>query len=856
MLQPLQKVANLRDLVVTCSDRDYYKANEANILFELNHLELHGLDDYLFQMWRKKIVVVHNKGNSNVAYLIGLTRFIGPGPCITEGGTSPDIDVDFMDIHRDAVKDYLKVKYGTDRVSNIGTFNISKCKGIFKDVSRIFGLGFDESNSISKLLSDDPEASLAEEVAENKEIQKLIASREDLKKIFDYACKLEGSIRSISVHASGYAITDIPISEIVPLFESKGEAVTQFDHKTLEKIGIVKFDLLGLKNLTVIDKTVKLIKKNHGKDIDIDRINLSDKSVYDLFERGDLLGVFQVEGSSALMNFAAKSKPKTIEDISAIIALYRPGPMGMGALDLYLKAKNKTNNQFEIPEFSHIFDSTYGLLVYQEQLMRLSREMCGFTDIEADELRKAVGKKDRELLLKQKNKFVEGAVTTSGQSRERISALFDSMEEFARYCFNLSHSICYAYIAFQTAWLKANYPKEYMASIISCEKEVDQKSLYIENARKNGIKVLPPNINQSEIDFTTGNDESILFGFNSIKGLGDKASEKILSIRPFSTFEDFLIKAHHAKGINKKSIEALINCGALDCFGYKRSVMISGFTSFIFDYVNGLGDTPEIRDEAHVKKMMDNASRYFDNSINEFSFLDILENEKMLLGIYLSGNPFNFIKKNIKLKMPVVTLSQIPAMVKQKITGIQASVLCRINLVKPTTTKDKKQMAFVEVFDANQDTASIVAFAETYKKLEDRLKPNTYVVCKVFARPRSRSATPEDLGSISYSLNDIIDLSEEVKDNLKKTEAKNSIKSINVVFETLPPVTKVKSVLAILEDFIDPEGHLVVNVKIKLSENKFINLKQYKVRKIDIDLLRAFSKIKDVYVIRSDSWDA
>lgn len=830
---------DLRDLVMSYKDNDYFKQNKENILFEVNHLELHGLDRYIFDLYRKKFKTDKNPGNSNISYLIGLTSLEPKGRVKTKGGTTPDIDSDFVDEKRNLIKEYLKDKYGSDKVANIGTFQASKCKGLFKDLARIWELSFDESNIISKLLPDDPEASLTDAL-EDPKIQEICSKNEIVAKIFEYGKHIEGSIRAVGVHASGVALTSIPVTDIVPLFESKGEPVTSYDGVTLEKIGIIKFDILGLKTLTVIANTLKLIYDKYKKKIDLYDIDLNDKNVYSLFDKGDLLGIFQVEGNG-IDNFAKSCKPRSIEELSAIIALYRPGPMGMGALETYLKRiKNRNENwEFEIPEFSHIFKDTYGLLVYQEQLMRLSREMCGFNDIEADELRKAVGKKDRELLLKQKDKFVNGAIEHTKQDKERISKLFDSMEEFARYCFNLSHSICYAILTYQTAWLKTYYKKEYIACLISSENDPDQKSKYIENARTNKINVVSPDINRSIMDFTVGDDESILFGFNSIKGIGEKAALKLIDMQPFNSIGDLLIRSHHTKGINKKVFEALIYCGSLDCFGYKKSTLLSGFTSFIFDYVNAL-DEPNILDENIRNAFINKEDHYFDNSIPELSFLDILEKEKELLGIYLSASPFSFIRQNTHYK-DLFNFSNLSNMI-----GKQFSVLCRIENKKVYTPKNGgKPMCFLDCIDESNKVESFSVFGDTYTKLENKIKDKIYAVMKIVVRQKKES------GRLSLIVNDFVDLTEELHNNIKKTEFKNAIKSVSIIFEEIPSTVRFRTIQNILAEYKKDElDSCRVNLLVKLDKTSKVKLGQVKVEKIDVNFLRAFSKIKDVYLTR------
>ncbi len=845
---------NLRDLVMSYEGNDYFNSNKENILFEINHLELHGLDGYLFDLHRKKFKTEKNPSNSNISYLIGLTSLKPNGRVKTKGGTTPDIDTDFIDVRRTEVIEYLKQKYGADKVAKIGTFGLSKCKGLFKDLARIWELSFEESNAISKLLPDDPDASLVSCIDESDKdnfvpkLKELADSNETIKKIFEYGQHIEGSVRNVGIHASGIALTSVPVTEIVPLFESKGEAVTQYDGNTLEKLGIVKFDILGLKTLTVIANTLKLIKDKYGEEIDLYNLDLNDINVYKLFDAGDLLGIFQVEGNG-IDGFAKSCKPRALEELSAIVALYRPGPMGMkdsqgrNALQLYLeRIKNRDQKwEFSIPEFSHIFQDTYGLLVYQEQLMRLSREMCGFTDIEADELRKAVGKKDRELLLKQRDKFIDGAVIHTNQDRNVITALFDSMEEFARYCFNLSHSICYAYLSFQTAWLKTYYKKEYIASMISAEGDPDQKSLYIENARFSKIKVVPPDINRSDMDFTVGDDESILFGFNSVKNIGEKAAQKILNLRPFNSIGQFLIKAHHEKGINKKVIEALVYCGALDCFGYKKSAILAGFATFVFDYVNALKD-PKTLEQDVMNAYLDKEDKYFDNSIPELSFLDVLEKEKELLGIYLSASPFKFIKKNTKYAN-ASNFSVLP-----NGEGKAFNVLCRIDAKKNTITKAGQPMAYLDCIDENNKFESFVVFTDSFKKLEPKLKDKIYAVLKVSVRRGKK-----DTSKLSLIVNDVIDLTEELNENIKKIEFKNAIRSVSLVFETIPSMVRFKSIQSILSEYRKgQEDTCKVNIIIKINETSKVHIDTIKVSKIDVNFLRAFSRVKDVYLTRDN----
>lgn len=842
----------LRDLVLSYSDSEWFKAHKENIMFELNHLELHGLDHYLFTLHKKNIHSDNNKGNSNIAYLVGITSKEPTRIVKTIGGTIPDIDVDFQDDKRDLVKNYLRNKFGFDYVADIGTFGESKYKGLFKDLAKVFEIPYEEANNISKLMEENPEARTIDAV-KLPAIKHLIETDPRIKQIFDYALKIDGSIRSIGVHASGLAITNKPISEIVPLFESKGNAVTQYDGTTLEKMGILKFDILGLNTLTILGKTLSLIKQRHGINIDLYKINYKDQVVYDFIASGDLLGIFQVE-APGILEFTAKSKPQNILDVSACIALYRPGPMGMkdkktgrNALELYLeRTNNRTKDwKFEIPEFSHIFKDTYGLLVYQEQLMKLSQEMCGFNAIEADELRKAVGKKDRALLLKQKDKFVNGAVGL-GWDKNTISELFDSMEEFARYCFNLSHSVCYAYLTYQTSWLKTYYRPEYMASLISTEDKIERKSQYIENARKSGIRVTTPDINKSKMDFIINDSgDSILFGFSSIKGVGEKAALKIIESQPFNSIGDFFIKSHHLKGINKKTIEALVYCGAFDCFGYKKSAILSGFASFLFDYVNNL-EFPDVPDQKIISQMIEKEDMYFDNNIPELSFLDILEKEKELLSIYLSASPFEFIYQH-GTHPSIKSKTSLSFDVTAKENKYPVNVLCRVEKVTIKNAKgDGREFCFLDCVDEKGTLKNLAVWSDVYEKLKAKIKPNIYIIARVAVKARKNSET------LSVSVYDLVDLTEELNESIKKIEYKNSIKLASLVFTGIPSTVKYRSIQTILNSYNSDKGMCKVNVIIDLDGKYRINIGNYRVDKIDVNFLRAFSKVKDVYLTREE----
>jgi DNA polymerase-3 subunit alpha len=839
----------LRKLVQSTYDSAFYQNNKEAIDFELNHLELHSLDDYLLKMHEKGVVSSSNEGNSHVAYLIGVTNKAPEGEVVTSGGSFPDIDLDFEKERRHEVREHLVERYGAERVASIGTFQFPKPKGLFKDVARMYDLDFNTSNKISKIFPDRPDLTKFEEaLAESHELQELYNSDPKIKEIIDYASKLEGTVRTVGIHACGMCISIDPIDEVVPLFESKGEHVTQFDGPTLEKIGLIKYDILGLKNLSTISKTIELVKKRQDIDIDIEEdLDFKDPKAYGLIEQGNSLGIFQIEGSQGLRDFAKAARPQNMNELAAVISLYRPGPMGMGALNEYIARKNgQAPSEFRISKYNHIFEETYGLLIFQEQLMRLASEMCGFDDIETDVLRKAVGKKDRELLLAQKEKFVQGAVK-NGESERLISDLFDEMEEFARYCFNKSHAICYAKIGYQTAWLKAYYPSEYMAALISTEDDPEQQSVYIQDARRNGINVMPPDLNHSVKDFTVNHQGEILFGFNCIKGVGGRAVDKILSIQTFDSFGDFLIKSFHAKGINKKIVEALIRSGSCDVFGWKRSCMIAHFEHFLVDYQSASAlhikeneliakEHPDGFDE--IKKVfLDKEQDYFeDPGMMEYPLLKILDYEKELLGINISGDPFEVVSRLVSEEHR--TIAELEA------KDQSAYIMGQINKVKRITTKKGDPMAFFDMTDREGSSRSFTLFPNNFDEFAEFLVEGAFVLAMTNSKTTSRGC--------DFIVAAIRDLSGNIEKAYKKEEEKQAIKSINVNMVGPLGIVRFKSLIKKINNYVSEEN-LGYTIALKCDINNIsFTIKEWSCKQIDIPMLRDFGRLQDVYVTRGN----
>lgn len=432
----------LRKLLEDYKDSERYDECIEYIDFELNHLEIHDLDNYLLNLFNKNIFDLPNKNNSSIAYILGITNQKPSCKITTKGGTSPDIDTDFAHNKRELVLNYLKNKYN-EGFSHIGTFSISQGRGLFKDICRIMEVPFSTSNQLAKLI---PESAFYESVehslSSSSELKALYDSDSLVKEIVDMAREMEGCIKSLGIHAAGVILSDEPVYKYVPLFSSKDMPVTQFDAHTVEDVGFLKIDVLGLQTLSVIHQAFDFIKQNKNIDLNMENIPLDDIATYKVFSSKNTLGIFQME-AQMMTEYASKCNPKSIMEISNIISLVRPGPLGIpGCLSNYAKACNgQAKSDFAFPEFNHIFSETYGMLVYQEQLSRLSIEMCGFTGPQSDDLRKACAKKDRVALLAMKDLFVDGAVNKD-HSREKVSKLFDDMEEFSRYSFCLAHKKC------------------------------------------------------------------------------------------------------------------------------------------------------------------------------------------------------------------------------------------------------------------------------------------------------------------------------------------------------------------------------------------------------------------------------
>ena len=660
-----------------------------------------------------------------ILYNLFFERFLNPSR-----RTMPDIDTDFCEEGRDHVIKYVTEKYGQDKVSQIITFGKMKARAVIRDVGRALDMPYSEADRIAKLIPTMPlnitlneaiknEPRLADEEKNNPVVARLLS----LSRI------LEGLNRHSSTHAAGVVISDVPLVERVPLCSSKDDVVSQFSMNDIQEVGLTKFDFLGLKTLTVIKNTLKFIKESKGVEINIDTLPLDDKKTYDLFMRGATDGIFQME-SDGMTDVAVKLKPDCIEDIIALIALYRPGPMKMIS-EFINRKQGKTKITYELPQLEKILKETYGIIVYQEQVMQIASAVSGYTMAEADTLRKVMGKKMTSAMEKEKPKFLEGAKKNK-INEGKAKTIWEQMETFAEYGFNKSHSTAYAIIAYQTAYLKAHYPAEFMAALLTSEKDNRDKIIKHMNACKEmGINVLPPDINESERDFTVSGD-NIRFGMAAIKNVGVSAIDSIISVRKegkFSSFIDFLSRVDLRK-VNKRVIESLIKCGAFDSLGYKRS-QLTQYYEEAMDEVQRSQKEKESKQSSFFDQLNSESSSG-DNGLKAYQMPDmpewdhkkLLSIEREALGFYITGHPL--LRFADRLKLVTDANSSDLNTKRDKETVTVAGIVSGINERK---TRRNDIMCYVTLEDLH-GSINTIFFGDLYKKYYDILHEEEPVVVK------------------------------------------------------------------------------------------------------------------------------
>jgi DNA polymerase-3 subunit alpha len=727
--------AKARGEEVTLEKRpDYFKRLD----FELSVIERMGFNGYFlivqdFIMWAKNqgIPVGPGRGSgagSLVAYSLRITdldpmtynlifeRFLNP-----ERISMPDFDIDFCQDRRGEVIKYVTDKYGAESVSQIITFGKLQAKAALRDVGRVLGMTFSEVDVITKLIPEKLGITLSEALEQEPKLTQLREENPKINNLFELALKVEGLNRHAGIHAAGVIISDKPLVEHCGLYKSEdGLNVVQLDMKHSEKIGLIKFDFLGLKTLTLIDDALKLIYKNRGKKFTTADISLKDPKIYELMSRGDTAGIFQFEGDG-ISDLIKKVKPTCFEDITAINALYRPGPMQM--LDEYIGRKNgKIPLQYLFPELEDILRETYGIIVYQEQVQLIAARIASYSLGEADMLRRAMGKKIASEMAQQRSRFMDGAAK-NGFDVKKSEELFDLMAKFAEYGFNKSHAAAYCVVAAQTAWLKAYYPVEFYAAMLSTEmSDTDKIVWYTKDARSHGIEVRPPHINFSDYKFSV-KDETIFFGLGGIKGVGEGAVEAVIESRkaqapklqepPFKTIEDFFWNVDNRR-INKKVVECLIKAGGFDGFGVSRAQLMAGYTQYL-DRAEHLRTERE-NGQASLFALADPSENLQSVTLptaEPWTKRELLDHEKDVLGFYLSDHPL----RGMSGLMKPFTNCTVSSCQKAELHKKEVIVGGLITGFRELMTQKGTRMAFGTLEDTT-GSIELVIFPKSYAKFE------------------------------------------------------------------------------------------------------------------------------------------
>ena len=741
--------------------------------YELKIISQMGYVDYYLIVWdyinyAKSVGIPVGPGRGSgagsiLAYAIGITdidpmkynllfeRFLNP-----ERISMPDFDVDFCYERRGEVIDYVERKYGKDHVSQIITFGTMSARMVIRDVGRALDMPYAECDKLAKMIPNELHITIKKAMEQNKELRDLYESDDEIHKMLDIAMALEGMPRQASTHACGIVITKEPVDTYVPLYVRDGQISTQFIMTTLEELGLLKMDFLGLRTLTVIQDAIDLVKENRGIDVEFDK-DMNDPNVYKLWQNGESVGIFQFE-SQGMTNFMKELKPDCLEDIIAGVSLYRPGPMDQ--IPRYIKNKKDPEHaEYTHPSLIPILKVTYGCMVYQEQVMQIVRDLAGYSLGRADLVRRAMGKKKLDVMAKEREYFIHGQTDENGNvvikgcirngiDEASANKIFDEMAEFAKYAFNKSHAAAYAVVSYRTAYLKAYYPEEFMAATLnSFLGNLDKIPMYIDECKRLKIDILKPDINKSFTKFTVDNGK-IRFGLGSVKNVGIAAVNAIVKEREengdYESFTDFCERLKN-EAVNKKCIESLIRAGAFDQFEQTRATLLASFESIL----DTIQDTNR-KSFAGQVTMFDlaapednvNELKYTFNEQKEFSEKDLLSMEKEMLGIYISGHPLENLRTQIENE------TNVNSMKLKEFANLQSTVLDEgefiarknefkdgqfvkyagiITSVKKKYTKNNTIMAFVTVEDL-YGTVEIIVFENCYQEASKYLVEESIVM--------------------------------------------------------------------------------------------------------------------------------
>jgi DNA polymerase III subunit alpha len=655
-------------------------------------------------------------------YNLLFERFLNP-----ERVSLPDIDIDFCMRRRGEVIEYVTQKYGRENVAQIITFGTMAAKAAVKDVGRAMDIPYGEVDRLAKLIPTTLGIDLETALSEAPQLKSAIQSDEKLKDLMAVALRLEGLARHASTHAAGVVISPRPLTDVVPVYKTnRDEITTQYDMNALERIGLLKMDFLGLTTLTVLQDTARMIEKNRGVKVDIDNLTLDDEPTYKLFARGDTTAIFQFE-SHGMRDILRRYQPSRIEDLTALNALYRPGPIQGGMIDDFISRKQgKTKVSYELPQLKGILDETYGVILYQEQVMQIANLLASFSLGEADILRRAMGKKKKEEMAAQRAKFIAGCLTNK-VSEKKAERIFDLMEEFAGYGFNKSHSCAYALLAYQTAYLKTHYPVEFMAALLTSETGNAEKAVkYINEARGMSISILPPDANESDLYFTPVG-ESIRFGLAAIKNVGENTAKAIrdsrLSAGEFTSLYD-LCERIEARFLNKRVFESLIKSGALDSLGPRESMLAS-----VDDALAAVQRASRIRESGQHGLFATAAApapiAFELHEAEPWSEAERLASEYAMLGFYVSGHPLAKYASRLQ-ELKCVSLDQVEG----QRNGKEITVAVLIVGTRPMRSKKGARWAIYTIQDMT-GVQELLAFPESFARLEQILKAGAPLLLKV-----------------------------------------------------------------------------------------------------------------------------
>ncbi len=822
----------------------------ARLEHELKIIKSMGFTSYFLIVWdfihyakSNRIPVGPGRGSaagSLVSYLLGITdidplqysllfeRFLNP-----ERMGLPDIDIDFCYERRQEVIDYVTGKYGQENVAQIITFGTMQARAVVRDVGRVMGMSYAEVDRIAKMIPPELGTTLKAALESEPELGNLYRNDPQIKELITIGLSLEGLNRHASIHAAGVVIADKPLNNYMPLFKTQDDQVTSgYGMSILEKIGLLKVDFLGLRTLTVIDQAVKMVKRTRNTDIDIEHIPLDDEKTYKLLCGAQTMGVFQIE-SSGMRDLLKKLEPERFEELIALLALYRPGPMGSGMLSDFIQRKrNKVPIKYDHKKLEPILKDTYGIMVYQEQIMQIASVLAGFSLAQADLLRRAMSKKIPEVMEQQRKNFITGCIKNS-VPESAASKIFDNIEYFSGYGFNRSHSAAYALISYRTAYLKANFPVEFMSALLTSERDNTDKIVeYVNEAQRMGIEILPPDINESEALFKVVDNNKIRFGLLAVKNVGRGAIESILASRretgAFVSLED-LCQRSDLRLVNKKVLESLIKCGAMDTFKAPRAQMFASLERIMEfsskSQKDRLKGQLSFFDTDSSQKQNGFKSRAIAEAvqIKEWPETQLLSFEKEMLGFYVTGHPLARYAKQLK-RFSSTAISDLHLLNDQdsiKVVGLIAKI-------KHTITRQRQEKMAILKLEDLKGAVEVLVFPQAFQKVSSYIQPN--IVALVRGKLNLKEDTPKIIVNDMFPIDQIYSLITSVSLNLSgiRDNLFESLKTLLSMYPGKTPVylhldtpSKARIQLVVGEEFfVSPSENLIQEIEDLLGQER------------------------------------